>query len=113
MRSARVPVAWETPRQQDGGAAGRLAGPVVSLGSRPFCPAKSSRRPGPSPRLCELAVCVARLRRGVGIPFTVSARGGGADGGRSGRGLGAQPPGSHCAQGVAELGPLERQRTCL
>eukprot|EP00072_Mus_musculus_P074090 XP_017175853.1 PREDICTED: UBX domain-containing protein 11 isoform X1 [Mus musculus] len=31
MRSARVLVAWETPRQQDGGAAGRLAGPVESL----------------------------------------------------------------------------------
>ncbi|KAM7324165.1 hypothetical protein ACRRTK_016470 [Alexandromys fortis] len=31
MRSARVPVAWETPRQQDGGAAGRLAGPVEFL----------------------------------------------------------------------------------
>lgn len=30
MRSARVLVAWETARQQDGGAAGRLAGPVIA-----------------------------------------------------------------------------------
>ncbi|KAL6033938.1 hypothetical protein STEG23_007213 [Scotinomys teguina] len=31
MRSARVLVAWETPRQQDGGAVGRLAGSVEFL----------------------------------------------------------------------------------
>ncbi|XP_012975604.2 UBX domain-containing protein 11 isoform X2 [Mesocricetus auratus] len=31
MRSARALVAWETPRQQDGGAVGRLAGPVEFL----------------------------------------------------------------------------------
>ncbi|XP_060235325.1 UBX domain-containing protein 11 isoform X5 [Meriones unguiculatus] len=31
MRSAPVLVAWETPRQQDGGPAGRLAGPVEFL----------------------------------------------------------------------------------
>ncbi|XP_063143218.1 UBX domain-containing protein 11 isoform X11 [Rattus norvegicus] len=42
MRSARVLVAWETPRQQDGGAAGRLAGPVESLTVNPNTGAMSS-----------------------------------------------------------------------
>ncbi|MEJ1282298.1 hypothetical protein NN561_013254 [Cricetulus griseus] len=84
MRGARLLVAKETPRQQDGGAAGRLAGPVVSLGSWPFCSAKSSGQagaPAPAPR--------PRGSGGQRGPRSACPCVGGAEGGLPGRGLGA------------------------